>query len=128
MHRPPARLLIVLAVSASACAWLQMAEGGFKKPAVAYKTASLTDVSLSGGTLNVVTSVDNPNPVGLALTDVDYRLSVDGHPVAAGRPPEGLEIPANGSADVTLPASFKFTDLGQTVTTVLAKGSAGYKA
>ena len=75
-----------------------------------------------------MTRVDNPNPVGLALADVDYRLSIDGHSVATGKPPEGIEIPANGNADVTLPASFKFSDLGQAVATVLAKGSAGYKA
>ena len=105
-----------------------MAEGGFKKPDVAYKSASLSDVSLSGATLNVVTRVDNPNPVPLALAEVDYRLSIDGHPVATGRPPDGLEIHANGATDVTLPASFKFTDLGQAVATVLQKGSAGYKA
>ena len=123
-----ARLLVLLAVGASACSWLQMAEGGFKKPDVAYKSASLTDVSLSGATLNVVTRVDNPNPVSLALAEVDYRLSIDGHPVATGKPPDGLEIQANGATDVTLPASFKFTDLGQAVATVLQKGSAGYKA
>ena len=105
-----------------------MAEGGFKKPSVAYKSASLSNVSLSGATLNVVTSVDNPNAVGLALADVDYKLSIDGSQVATGRPPDGLEIPANGSADVTLPATFKFSDLGQAVATVLSKGSAGYKA
>lgn len=128
MLRSPARLLVLLSVCSSACAWLQMAEGGFKKPTVAYRSASLSDVSLSGATLNVVTNVDNPNAVGLALTDVDYRLSIDGNQVATGKPPEGLEIPANGNADVTLPASFKFSDLGQAVATVLQKGSAGYKA
>ena len=128
MAGSPARLLVLLAVGASACSWLQMAEGGFKKPDVAYKSASLSDVSLSGATLNVVTRVDNPNPVSLALAEVDYRLSIDGHPVATGKPPDGLEIQANGATDVTLPASFKFTDLGQAVATVLQKGSAGYKA
>src|SRR5215469_758999 len=128
MARSPARLLLFLAVGASGCSWLQMAEGGFKKPDVAYKGASLSDVSLSGATLNVVTSVNNPNPVALALAEVDYRLSIDGHPVATGKPPDGLEIPANGAADVTLPASFKFADLGQAVATMLSKGSAGYKA
>ena len=128
MGGSPARLLVLLAVGASACSWLQMPAGGFKKPDVAYKSASLTDVSLSGATLNVVTRVDNPNPVSLALAEVDYRLSIDGHPVATGKPPDGLEIQANGATDVTLPASFKFTDLGQAVATVLQKGSAGYKA
>jgi len=96
MARSPARLLVVLAASASACAWLQMAEGGFQKPTVAYKSASLSDVTLSGATLNLVLTVDNPNPVELALADVDYRLAIDGHQVATGRPPEGLQIPAKG--------------------------------
>lgn len=128
MAGSPARLLVLLAAGASACSWLQMAEGGFKKPDVAYKSASLTDVSLSGATLNVVTHVDNPNPVTLALAEVDYRLSIDGHPVATGKPPDGLEIPANGGADLTLPAAFQFTDLGEAVATVLEKGSAGYRA
>ena len=128
MARAPARLLVVFAASVSACAWLQMAEGGFQKPTVAYKSASLSDVTLSGATLNVVMTVDNPNPVELALADVDYRLAIDGHQVATGRPPDGLQIPAKGPGDVTLPAAFKFADLGQAVTTVLAKGSAGYKA
>jgi len=125
---PPARLVIGLAAFGSACAWLQVAEGGFKKPTVAYRSASLSNVTLSGATLNVVTSVDNPNAVGLSLADVDYRLSIDGHPVATGHPPDGLEIPANGSADLTLPATFQYTDLGQAVTAVLARGSAGYRA
>jgi LEA14-like dessication related protein len=127
--RIPARLLLGLAALATSCATLeQLAAGAFQKPTLAYKSAALADVSLSGATLNLVTTVNNPNSVGLSLADLDYRLSVDGHPVATGKPPEGLEIPANGSADVTLPATIQFADLGQAVATVLAKGSAGYKA
>ena len=127
--RLPARLLVVLPLIAASCATLeQLTSGAFQKPTLAYKSATLADVSLSGATLNLVTTVNNPNGVGLSLADLDYRLSIDGHPVATGRPPDGLEIPAHGSADVTLPATFQFTDLGQAVTTVLAKGSAGYKA
>ncbi len=124
-----ARLLLVLASVALACTTLeQLAASAFQKPTLAYKSASLADVSLSGATLNLVTTVSNPNSVGLSLADLDYRLSIDGHPVATGRPPEGLEIPANGSADVTLPATFRFTDLGQAVATVLSKGSSAYRA
>ena len=129
MTRTPARLLLVLAAVATSCATLgQLASGAFQKPTLAYKSASLADVSLSGATLNLVTTVNNPNGVGLSVADLDYRLSIDGHPVATGHPPEGLQIPAHGSADVTLPATFQFADLGQAVATVLAKGSAGYKA
>jgi LEA14-like dessication related protein len=128
MTRIPARLLLVLATVATSCATLeQLASGAFQKPTLAYKSASLAEVSLSGATLNLVATVTNPNGVG-SIADLDYRLSIDGHPVATGRPPDGLEIPAHGSADVTLPATFQFAELGQAVATVLAKGSAGYKA
>ena len=129
MRPTPARLLLVLSFVAMSCATLeQMAAGAFQKPTLAYKSTALTDVSLSGATLNVVTTVNNPNGVGLSLADLDYRLSIDGHPVATGRPPDGLEIPAHGTVDVTLPATFRFADLGPAVATVLAKGKAGYKA
>jgi LEA14-like dessication related protein len=129
MTRTPARLLLALAAAATSCATLeQLASGAFQKPTLAYKGASLADVSLSGATLNLVTTVNNPNGVGLSVADLDYRLSIDGHPVATGHPPQGLQSPAHGSADVTLPATFQFADLGQAVATVLAKGSAGYKA
>ena len=129
--RSPARLpLLVLAIGASACAWVQMAEGEFKKPDVAYRSASLDGrLAERGGTgLNVVARVDNPNPVGLALADADYRLSIAGIR-RAGRAsrPRGWRS-RRRNADVTLPASFKFADLGQAVATVLSKGSAGYKA
>ena len=127
--RVHASLLLLASVVVSSCATLeQLASGAFQKPTLTYKSSSLADVSLSGATLNVVTTVNNPNGVGLSLADLDYRLSIDGHQVATGRPPEGLQIPANGSADVTLPATFAYTDLGQAVATVLAKGNAGYKA
>ena len=121
--RIPARLLLVLAAAAASCATLeQLATGAFQKPTLAYKSAALTDVSLSGATLNIVTTVDNPNGVALSLAELDYRLSIDGHPVATGKPPEGLEIPAHGSADVTLPATFQFADLGQAVATLPFQG------
>jgi LEA14-like dessication related protein len=118
-----------LALAAASCATLQqLASGAFEKPSVAYKSMSLTDVSLSGATVNVVTTVTNPNGVGLSLTDVDYRLSVDGHAVATGKPPGGLEIPAHGTADVTLPATVRFSDLGAALNTVLGKDKARYRA
>jgi LEA14-like dessication related protein len=129
VRRLPACLPLALLVGTPSCASLeQLAAGAFQKPTLAYKSTSLADVSLSGATLNVVTTVDNPNGVGLSLADLDYRLSIDGHPVATGSPPAGLEIPAHGSAEVTLPATFQFTDLGQAMATVLARGRAGYKA
>jgi LEA14-like dessication related protein len=121
--------VLLLALVIGSCAWLgQVASGGFQKPSLAYKSVSLSDVSLSGATVDVVTTVTNPNAVDLSVAEVDYRLSVDGHPVASGTPPAGLQIPARGSADLTLPATVRFAELGQALSAFLTQDSAKYKA
>jgi LEA14-like dessication related protein len=121
--------VLLLAWVIGSCAWLgQLTSGGFQKPSLAYKSVSLSDVSLSGATVDVVTTVTNPNAVDLSVAEVDYRLSVDGHPVASGKPPAGIQIPARGSADVTLPATVQFAELGQALSTFLTQDSAKYKA
>ena len=51
-----------------------MAEGAFQKPTLAYKSASLTDVSLSGATLNVVTTRQQPQ----RRRDCRWRTSTTG--------------------------------------------------
>lgn len=111
------------------CAALQnFAQSAFTAPTLDFKSADVTDVSLSGATVNLVYTVHNPNSVGLSLADVDYSFLVEGKQVAAGRPPHGLHLPANGSADVTFPAQVKFADLGAVLETFLTKDVAHYRA
>ena len=112
----------------SGCALLSNLSSAFKKPTLSFKSASLSDASLGGATVNLVYSVDNPNPVGISLAEVSYAFSVEGKQVVAGQPPAGLQIPAHGSADLTFPASVKFSDLGAVVETFLTKDSASYRA
>ena len=93
------------------CSWLrQMAASGFQKPSLSFKDASLSDVTLSGATVNLVFTVTNPNDAALSLAETDYKFSLEGKQVVAGKPPAGIRIPAKGSSDVTLPASVKFAD------------------
>lgn len=113
----------------ASCATLQnLAAGAFTKPTLDFKSATVSDMSLSGATVNLVYTVHNPNGVGLSLASVDYDFQVEGKQVAAGKPPAGLSIPANGSADVTFPAQVKFVDLADVLQTFLTKDVAHYKA
>src|SRR5436305_10444959 len=99
-------------VAVCGCAWLrQMAASGFEKPSLAFKDASLSDVTLGGATVNLVFTVTNPNDAALSLAETDYKLSLEGKQVVAGKPAQGIRIPAKGSSDITLPASVKFADL-----------------
>src|SRR3954465_10797518 len=88
------------------CSWLrQMAASGFQKPSLAFKDASLSDVTLGGATVNLVLPVTNPNDAARSLPETDYKPSPDGKQAVGGKPAAGIRIPAKGSSDITLPAS-----------------------
>lgn len=70
----------------------------------------------------------NPNSVGIKLGDVEYAFSVEGKSVAAGHPPQGLTIPASGQTIITLPATVKFSDLGEVAQVLLTQDFAHYRA
>jgi LEA14-like dessication related protein len=99
-----------------------------REPSLSFKDASLSDVTLAGATVNLTFTVQNPNPVGISLAETDYKLSLAGKQLVAGKPPAGLRIPANGSSDVTLPAQVRFADLGDSIAAVLQKDEVPYRA
>ncbi len=114
---------------ASGCAVLQnLLSSAFKRPTFQFKTMQLLDVSLAGATVNLLYVVDNPNPLGLSLAEVDYALFVEDKQVVAGKPPTGLTIPAQRTAELAFPAGVKFQELAPVVTTFLTKDRARYRA
>lgn len=122
--------LAALAVAlASSCAALQQfLAASVQTPTLTFKSATLADVSLGSATVNLNYRLDNPNPFGLSLASVQYAFFVEGHQVVAGQPPNGLTIPASGSADVVLPANVKFADVAPVIETFLTKETAAYTA
>ncbi|MFP2927118.1 LEA type 2 family protein [Pyxidicoccus sp. 3LG] len=127
------RTLLVLAAlsltTLSGCAALQnLLKGAFKKPSLTFKTARLSDASLSDATVDLVYEVNNPNGFGLDLASVDYAFSVEGKQVVAGKPRKGLNLKANGKSELVFPANVKFADIVPVVETFLNKDRAAYKA
>lgn len=117
--------LTLLAGCASLQKWLKSA---FKKPQLTFKTARLSQASLSDATVDLVYQLNNPNPLGLSLASVNYAFFVEGKQVVAGTPPKGLNIAANGKSELVFPANVKFADIAPVVMTFLNKDSAAYKA
>jgi LEA14-like dessication related protein len=123
------RLLPLLLAALCGCSFVkQMAASGFQKPTLSFKDASLSDVTFGGATVNLVFDVQNPNDAALSLAETDYTLFVEGKQVVAGKPPDGIRIPARGTGQVTLPAVVRFADLGGSVEQVWQKREAAYRA
>jgi LEA14-like dessication related protein len=126
---PLAALGLALALTASGCALLQnLFRTAFREPELRFKTVTLRDLSLGGAGINTVWTLENPNPMGLSIAEIDYAFSVEGKQVIAGKPAQGLEIPANGRTELVFPADVKFQDLAQTVGVFLDKDVATYRA
>ena len=68
----------LLLVVATACASLGRAV--FREPVVTYKDAAITGLGISGGSLEVVLSIYNPNSFRLDGTGLTYRIAVDSVP------------------------------------------------
>jgi LEA14-like dessication related protein len=119
---------LAVALTSSCAALQQLLASSMQTPTLTFKSATLADVSLGSATVNLNYRLDNPNPFGLSLANVEYAFFVEGHQVVAGRPPQGLTIPASGSADVVLPANVRFADVAPVIETFLTKDVASYRA
>ncbi len=123
------RLLpLVLLLTLPGCALLSsLLSSAFKQPTFDFKGLKLRDATLGGIGVDTQWRVGNPNSVGISLAEADYRLSIEGHPVLAGKPPNGLNIPAMGGSDLVFPADVRFQDLAPTVQVFLQKDVAQYQ-
>lgn len=122
-------LLITSVTTLSGCALLSQIFGGiFKKPSLAFKSASLANASLSDATVNLTWTLTNPNPVGLEVAAIDYAFFVEDKQVVAGKPRRGLDIGAEKRSDLVFPANVKFQDIAPVVQTFLTKDTAKFKA
>jgi LEA14-like dessication related protein len=121
------RLALLCSAALCSCSLLRGVTD-FHEPTLSYKDVSLSDVSLAGATVNFTVTVHNPNPQGLSLAEADYKLSLAGKQIFAGKPASGIQIAGGGSSDVVLPAQIRFADVGDSLAAVLQKEEVPYRA
>jgi LEA14-like dessication related protein len=119
-------LLLPLLVS---CSLLQsVASAAFERPSLAFRDVKLEHIDFTGADVNLLFDVTNPNSSGLDLGAASYALAIEGHPVATGTPPKGLQVPGKGTSTVTLPAHVTWDQLAPALEAVLSKKTLAYKA
>lgn len=122
-------LVAVSAFALGGCTLLrQFLSAAFVPPTLTLQAAQVAEVTLDGATLDVVYTLENPNPLAIELEEVDYALEIEGKPFASGKPERGLRIPADGRATLTFPAKIRFADLFGIGTALQGKDSAKFTA
>ncbi|GJG86169.1 hypothetical protein tb265_13500 [Gemmatimonadetes bacterium T265] len=84
----------------------------FQRPTVTFSGATLRGVSPTGGTIDVVAVVHNPNPYPLRAARVRYHLlTADSAEVGGGEATDSLAVAARDSATLVLPVTVPLAGL-----------------
>lgn len=90
-----------------------------KDPEVKVLDFKVTNVTLEDVSVAVQMNIKNPNPIPLKLDAVNYSLKFSGEKVTEGVFDDGVNVPASGENNVTVPFRFKYSSLGSLVTSLL---------
>ena len=107
------------------CATLGL--GGFKEPLVHFNDAKLRGLGLSGGSVDVVLAVYNPNGFDLNATRLTYKLFVENNELGTGALNNAFRVGDNDSTYVTIPIDFTYAGLGSAGRELLTKGTINYR-
>ncbi len=114
------------AVLLTGCASLG-ALGGFKEPLVHFNDAKIRGLGLSGGSVDVVLSVYNPNGFNLNATRLTYKLMVENNQLGEGMLRDAFRVQSKDSTFVTIPVNFTYAGLGAAGRQLLQQGSINYR-
>lgn len=112
-------------VSSGACATL--GRSVFREPVVTFRNVEVKGLGLSGGSLDVVLSVHNPNGFNLEATRLTYRLVVDSVPLGTGAIDQRFTVREGDSTTVRLPIQFTYAGLGAAGRQLLQSGTVNYR-
>jgi len=124
------KLAVVVAASAAiglaGCSML--GRQAFRQPVVNLRNVQLRGVGITGGSLDVLLSVRNPNHYRLDATRLTYRVALAGDSItlAAGALDSKFTVNDNDSTLVTIPVNFTYAGLGAAGRSLLNTGSVNY--
>lgn len=111
-------------LGSTACATLGRAS--FSPPEVLFRDARITGLGLTGGSLEIVLGVYNPNNFRLDGSRLTYAVSVDSVPLGSGAYDDRFVVERGDTSEVRLPMSFTYAGLGAAGRQLLDRGSVEY--
>jgi hypothetical protein len=131
--RPLTTTLAVAAIALTAACGGSSAPGPyvppvpFDEPIVGIRDVRLAGAGLTGGSMDIVVSVYNPNDYAVQTPRLSYHLLVDTTRVADGTYDALLEVPPRDSAQIRLPATFSYLSMRNAGRGAAAVGTVSYR-
>ena len=96
-------------------------------PKVSYSDLSLRDIDWEQAEVDLVFDVTNPNPLKVSLASLSYALELEGNSVLSGDKSDGLDLPAEGQTQLTVPLTLVFADIASLLSEVKGKDELGFE-
>ncbi len=116
--------LLVLVVLGAACSGIGDI---FKEPDIQLDHVVVRGVGLTGGLLDLVVKVENPNNFRLEGTRLELGFDVEGSHLGDVTYDDDFAVTENGTTTLTLPLQFGWAGVGSAVRTALSYGDLPYR-
>ncbi len=116
--------LLALIVSLVGCSGIG---NNFRQPEIRLDHAIVRGIGLSGGNLDLVVTVENPNNFTLQGTRLEVGLEVEGQHLGDITYDDDFSVSENGTTTITLPLRFGWAGVGSAVRAALSYGDLPYK-
>ena len=124
MRVRPHAFLLVLALSAASCSGIG---SNFRQPEIRLDHVVVRGLGISGGNLDLIVKVENPNNFTLQGTRLEVGIDVEGQHLGDIAYDDDFSVTENGSTTLTLPLRFGWTGVGSAVRAALGYGDLPYK-
>lgn len=112
-------------VAAAGCA--SLGRGAFKEPVVELRNFNITGLGLTGGTVDVVLSVYNPNGYKLDALRMTYQVDAENIQLGSGALDGRFVVNSKDSSTVRLPIQFTYAGIGAAGKALLNQGAINYR-
>jgi LEA14-like dessication related protein len=99
----------------------------FKEPDIQLERVVVRGISLSGGNLDLIVKLDNPNSFTLQGTRLQVGFDVEGQHLGDITYDNDFAVTENGTTTITLPLQFGWAGVGSAVRAALSYGDLPYK-
>ena len=83
----------------------------FQEPSVKVDKVALSKISAESFDLDLGVIIDNPNPVELNLSGIDYKFELADNQLAAGKSDDSVSISASGKSKTNFPVSIDYDEI-----------------
>jgi LEA14-like dessication related protein len=120
-----ALLLMGALTTLGACSLL--GRQALKEPVVTFKDAKITGLGISGGTIEILLDVYNPNNFRLDGSKLTYKVLVDSVTFGDGEYTSRFTVDENDNTEIRLPFSFTYAGVGAAGRQLMQMGSVEYR-